>query len=279
MSWSLFIDEPVDSRGDCPYKVVAGLAIEDKQIWPLTLRLSDANLHYFGCQLRAPNSAYVKAEELLSRNIFDEAKKPLNASSADRLRLVSNALSNSGSIGESQIALSQAKLIYCRLLINFLREYKVRAFAIMAPAAVEIIPVTNQLRRDYTFLFERFFYFLEDQTPLSFGNLILSDLNKYTVSANTVSDYFLKTTKGKLRSKLIIPEPFYARGRLNILFQATSLLAYSLSWGFRTPTMHEAVRPELAEVAATFRSMRYLHTSRDGKKDWSFKFIADLWSA
>ena len=52
MSWSLFLDEPSDTSDDSPYKVVAGLAIEDKHIWPLTVRLGDANLHYFGRQLR-----------------------------------------------------------------------------------------------------------------------------------------------------------------------------------------------------------------------------------
>ena len=277
MSWCLFIDEPIDARGDSPYKVVAGLAVEDKHIWPLTVKLYDANLHYFGRQLRAPNSAYLKASDLLSHDIFLEAQHVLSVSNTERVRLIHEALDESApTIINQRVALSQAKISYCRFITNLIRDYEVRAFAVMAPANVVPVPLTNQLRRDYAFLLERFFYFLDDQLPASTGYLLLSELNKYGVSANTLSDYFLKTSNGKVRSRSIIPEPLFTRGRINIIFQSTSLLGYALCWGFRTPTMHEPTRPELESFTSQFRAMRYLHTSSNGKKDWSFKFIGDL---
>lgn len=278
MTWSLFLDEPVDPVGNSPYKVVAGLAIEDKHIWPLSVKISDANLHYFGRQLRASNSAYLKAGDLLSPEIFADAQNELTISSVERIRLIHDALS--GEYIESvdqRAALSQAKVSYCRFILNLIRNHEVRAFAVMVPTNAEALQISTKLRRDYTFLLERFFYFVGDQAPPAMGLLILSDLNKYTVTANSISEYFLKTTKGKIRSKSIMPEPLFARGRINILFQATSLLAYSLNWGFRTPSMKEPIRPELADFNSVFRSMRYLHESSDGKKDWSFKFINNLY--
>ena len=237
MSWSLFIDEAVDKHGDSPYKVVAGLAIEDKHIWPLTIKLNDANLHYFGRQLRAPNSAYLKAGDLLSRDIFKEAQTELMVSNAERIRLIHDALSNNDSqTNDQKTALAQAKILYCRFIINLIRDYEVRAFAVMAPSHMDTSQVSTNLRRDYSHLLERFFYFVDDQTSPQVGYLILSDLNKYTVTANSISDYFLKTKIGKLRSKCILPEPLFARGRVNVFFQAASLLAYALSWNFQIRT-------------------------------------------
>ena len=276
MSWSLFLDELADDRGKNPYRVVAGLAIEDRHIWPLTIKINDANLHYFGRHLRSPNSSYVKADDLLSSDIFMDSQNDLALTASERIILAHSAISDSDVNHHHRIALAQAKISYCTFIINLIRDYNVRAFAILAPFNTNVIPVTNQLRRDYTFLLERFFYFVNDQVPPSMGYMICSDLNKYTISLSSIADYFLKTTKGKTRALSIMPEPLFARGRVNALFQATSLLAYILSWGFRTPIMNAPIRTELAEFTAIFRSMRYLHTASDGKKDWSFKYISEL---
>ena len=277
MSWSLFLDEPIDPRGDNPYRVVAGLAIEDRHIWPLTVRLADANLHYFGQQLRASNSAYVKGVELLNQEIFFEAQTDIRVSNAERTRLIFEALNGIVGLSSAQgTALAQAKILYCRFIVNLIRDYDVRAFAVMAPSSAEPATLSNQLRRDYALILERYFYFVDDHSTPSTGFIVLSDLNKYGATANNISDYFLKTKNGKLRSRAIMPEPLFARGRINILFQATSLLAYTLSWTFRTPAMDKPIRPELNDFAVMFRAMRYLHTSSEGKKNWSFKYLNDL---
>jgi hypothetical protein len=42
MAFLLFVDESGQDRGDSPYEVLAGIAIEDQDLWNLVLALRDA---------------------------------------------------------------------------------------------------------------------------------------------------------------------------------------------------------------------------------------------
>ncbi len=190
---------------------------------------------------------------------------------------MSNALSTGADINDKQlVALAQAKIQYCKYVANIIRDYEVRAFAIISSNNPRYKPEDKRLRRDYTLILERFYYFLSEQAASPLGYLIFSDLNKYSISTNSVSDYFLKTTNGKARSRLIMPEPLFARSRINVIFQAASILAYTLNWRFRTPTMHEPIRHELTELLELLNRIRHVQVWADGRKEWSFKYIADL---
>ncbi|WP_407947349.1 hypothetical protein [Phaeovulum veldkampii] len=45
------MDESGQDRRNSPYEVLAGIAIEDRQIWPLICQISDAQQHFFGMRL------------------------------------------------------------------------------------------------------------------------------------------------------------------------------------------------------------------------------------
>ncbi|MBN2973483.1 DUF3800 domain-containing protein [Sphingomonas floccifaciens] len=51
MSWSFFIDESGQDQRHSPYEVLAGIAVEDRKVWPLIRDLSDAQQHIFGMRL------------------------------------------------------------------------------------------------------------------------------------------------------------------------------------------------------------------------------------
>lgn len=57
--------------------------------------------------------------------------------------------------------------------------------------------------------------------------------------------YFKRTVKGQQRSGQIIPEPFFVHSDLTTGIQVADLIAYILSWGFRTRDMTEPARAEL----------------------------------
>ena len=95
------------------------------------------------------------------------------------------------------------------------------------------------LRKDYAYLFERFFYFLNSQPGDPMGYVVFDEIDKSAshILLNQVSEYFLKTQKGRTRSRLIIPEPFFVHSDLTTMVQVADLIAYLLNWGVRLKGM------------------------------------------
>lgn len=67
MSWALFIDESGQDQRESPYEVLAGIAVEDRRIWPLIRQISDLQQHTFGMRLFEAYGKEAKAKQLLTR--------------------------------------------------------------------------------------------------------------------------------------------------------------------------------------------------------------------
>ena len=61
--------------------------------------------------------------------------------------------------------------------------------------------------------------------------------------------YFADTVVGQQRSNRIIPEPFFVHSDLTNGVQIADLVAYVISWGFRTPQMTKPARAELSQLS------------------------------
>lgn len=72
-----------------------------------------------------------------------------------------------------------------------------------------------------------------------------------------MDSYFKLTAKGKLRSGQIIPEPFFVHSDLTTGIQIADLMAYIISWGFRTKKM-AAQRPARTELFGYVGRLRRL---------------------
>lgn len=135
------------------------------------------------------------------------------------------------------------------------------------------------LRKDYAFLFERYYYFLNGLTDDPMGYLVFDELDKAQshVLLGQVASYFVRTTNGRSRSRLIIPEPFFVHSDLTSLIQLADLAAYVISWGFRDLRgMTEPAREELAGLTDIVRGLRFRRATGAGHLEWGFKLIADL---
>ncbi len=121
-------------------------------------------------------------------------------------------------------------------------------------------------------MLERFFSFLEYNRSVGY---IFRSLEN-SVDSEVIVDYFNKTTKGRIRSRLIVPEPVLVRGYMDTIIQVTSIIAYSISWGFRLPNMSKPIRSDIAELADITKRLRFMYLAENGQKDWSFKYINDL---
>lgn len=279
MSWSLFIDESGQDRRSSPYEVLAGIAIEDRKIWPLIRQLSDAQLHIFGMRLYEAYGQEAKAKELLTRKVFRLATQMEPIERARRTRLAREILQDGTQVSRERLtALAQAKIDYCRFALRLAKGHGAQAFATMVGQAAPRPPSAQHLRKDYSYLFERFFYFLNGLEGDPMGYLVFDELDKAQshVLLNQVSSYFIRTKNGRTRSRLIIPEPFFVHSDLTTLIQLTDIMAYVVSWGLRLNGMDAPAREELAPLVDDVLKIRFKRQTEAGRVEWGFKHIGDL---
>ncbi len=278
MSWTLFIDESGQDRKCSPNEVLAGVAVEDRKLWPLIRNLSDAQQKFFGMRLFESYGKEAKAQNLLKTKVFRHASQLLPIDPQQRTKWARDILTDGAAVTRERLtALAQAKLAYCAFALSLCKQAGVSSFASIVPKDV---PPNKPdfLRKDYAFLFERFYYFLNGKPDDPMGYLVFDELDKSAshILLSQMSAYFLKTQKGRTRSRLIIPEPFFVHSDLTSMVQIADLTAYIISWGLQLRGMQPAARPELAELATAVTRLRFSQTTDAGYTNYGFKVIKDL---
>ncbi len=279
MAHFLFIDE--SGGQESPFDVLAGIAVEDRDLWNLVLALQEAEIRIFGRRYTS-GERELKAKKILKTKTFRLAQLSLNISEEEQRELAKKALDAGDSAGRQELAaLSKAKLKYTQEALDICARFRCKAFASIvhknSPA-----PNPNLLRKDYAYLFERFFYYLEDNDPSSLGIVVFDELEKSQshVLVGQMDNYFKRTAKGKQRASRIIPEPFFVHSDLTTGIQLADIVAYVISWGLRFEGMNEPKRPELKEFADQVIRLRARAVREVGGNPnyviWSFAVISDL---
>ena len=282
MAYFLFIDESGQDRRESPYEVLAGIAIQDRDLWNLVRAVQDAELRCFGRRYSEGRDE-LKARRLLKRKVFRLATQlpemPADARSALAYELLKNPTSPSR---QGLTALSQAKLAYVEEILDICARFRCRVFASIVDPDAPAPPVTDFLRKDYAYLFERFYYFLEDADPGSSGIVVFDELDKAQshLLLSQMDRYFKRTRNGRQRAGRIIPEPFFVHSDLTTGVQIADLVAYLVSWGFRIPPMVETRREELTPLVDRVCQLRHRAIRERGDNPnfaiWSFAVISDL---
>lgn len=287
MSYLLFLDESGVDQRDSPYEVLAGVAVRDQHLWNLICRIQEAEEEFFGGRISS-NTLELKAKRLLKRKTFRLARQLPPLESEERCSLARACLAKGNSVKGTQdpsgatvrelTALSQAKIAFAEKVLELCSRHFVRAFASIVPRSA-LRPSGDFLRKDYAYLFERFFYFLEDDGSGDLGLVIFDELERSQchLLINQMSLYFRKTGKGRLRAARVIPEPFFVHSELTTATQLADLVAYIVSWGVRFGPMTEPRREELDNLADMVCELRY-RTKRESAEYpiWSFIVIEDL---
>jgi Protein of unknown function (DUF3800) len=279
MSWTLFLDESGQDRRNSPYEVLAGLAVRDRQIWPLIRDLSDAQEMFFGMRLFEAYGSEAKAKRLLKARVFRDAAALPPIPEPERTRLARELLIDGTSITRERLAaLCQAKIEYTLFSLQLARKFGARAFASIIPREAPRPESRDSLRKDYAFLFERFYHFLDSDPGEEMGYLVFDELERSQchLLLTQVSRYFLRTQNGRARSRRIIPEPFFVHSDLTTLVQVADLIAYTIAWGVRIPGMDAPARGELNAHAEEVKQLRYFAEADSGEQIWGFKLIPDL---
>lgn len=281
MSWALFIDESGQDRRNSPYEVLAGITIEDRKLWRLIRDLSDAQDEIFGMRLFQAYGNEAKAQKLLKAKVFKHAAQLPPFPAAERTALACEILRDGAAVSRNRLtALAQAKLAYVAKALDLSRSAGARAFASIVPQGAPR-PEGGMLRKDYAYLFERFFYFLNSQPEDPMGYVVFDEMDKSAshILLNQVSEYFLKTQKGRTRSRLIIPEPFFVHSDLTTMVQVADLIAYLLNWGVRLKGMAAPRRAELDDLSLKVMRLRFTQHTPRGYTNYGFKIINDLRAA
>ena len=281
MAWFLFMDESGHDRVASPYEVLAGIAIRDSVLWDLIRSLHDSELRFFGRRY-SDGRRELKGSLLLKRKVFHHESLNAEVAEADIPPLARAALDDGSSADVRMLkALALAKLRYVASVFDTCSELDCHAFASMIETDAQPT-ASGGLRKDYAYVFERFFYFLEDQSAREQGIVVFDELEKSKshLLIDQTHRYFSETAVGRLRSRTIVPEPFFVHSDLTTGVQIADLIAYVISWGFRTAQMTKPARGELAAYARQVARLRYRTTrNRMGNPNFeigSFAHITDL---
>lgn len=265
----LFIDESGQDHGAMPYEVLAGVAVSEDNLWNLVKAVRAAEKEHFGDYLRNLRVTEMKAKKLLKRKRFRSAERPIEIPDEDLQRLANSALQKGaqdaaahraqGTATEQElVAYSRQVLRFVDEVLNIAARHSVQVFAsIVDPLAVS--PAPGHLRKDYVYLFERYFYFLESLAPRERGMIVFDELDQVQshILIQQMAAYFLGTETGRYRSSRIVPEPLFVHSELTTGVFLADLVAYVLAWAWRSVRMKSPIREELQPLAQKVHEMQY----------------------
>lgn len=282
MSYFLFVDESGHDLNESPYEVLGGIAVEDRELWNLIQDAQQAEERNFGRRYSG-GPAELKGKKLLKRKVFRLASQSKAMPQDVRTHYARKCLESGEQAGFRELtALSQAKLSYVSELFDICAQHRCKAFASIINTSDPRVVQTGYLRKDYVYLLERFFYFLEDGDPTLCGIVVFDELEKSKshILIDQMRRYFQNSIKGRSRAGQIIPEPFFVHSELTTGIQIADLITYTLSWGFRIKEMGKPAREELLPFVEQICRLRYRATREvNGIPNfaiWSFAVINDM---
>lgn len=257
MAWLLFMDESGHDHKHAPLEVRGGVAIHTSKLWGFVRGWEHLERDSFGVLLSAYGKEG-KGSKLLDRDRMKWAEQNLLLAGDDRRKHCRSFLEK-GREKKSPSAIEfaaygQACLELTRGVFELLIQHEAKLFAAAIPRGTKPpagFAQVDYLRKDHVFLFERFFYFLEEKHE--HGLLIMDESDK-TDDRRFVSrmrDYFTKTQVGRQRSYWIIPAPLFVSSEMSYAIQAADICMYCINWGFRLPSWKNVEPPRL-DVTAEF---------------------------
>ncbi len=285
MAYLFFVDESGLDRKHCPYEVLAGVAVEDSRLWMLISQIREAELAIFG--RRYPKE--LKAKLLLDSATYKLANNPAVTALTDAERVAhcrscldkgeaarDKGLPSSDPTRLELVSLGRSRLIFVQRVLELCGQGQAQFFASIVDCAAPR-PSSPGLRKDYSYLFERFYTFLDDTSPSAHGIVVFDEVerSKSHILIDQMAVYFQRTAKGRVRAARILPEPLFVHSDLTTMIMVADLLAYLVVFGVRIAGMERPARPELRHLADAVLARRFKSDSGPHRV-WGFKLIQDL---
>ncbi len=272
-----FIDESGHDGKKAPYMVLAATAIHEKDLWKCVQTIYQLQINHFGCEL-SKYKAELKGNALLSSKRFRLAQQQVVIKEEYANLVVSLLIKPENPTAEKLTAFGRASLKFVDDLIETAIQYDLRLFAsvIDLNALMDRKVRTDYLRKDYVFLFERFYYYLNEDPNRGQGIIVFDEIEKAQARLllDQVGNYFIKTEKGKERSSRVIPSPFFVHSDLTAMIQISDIFAYIINWGYRSSKITKPTRTEIVPYAKKLSRIIYRSKEKIGVS--GIKFIDDL---
>lgn len=276
MAYFLFIDESGHDHRKSPYEVLAGITVEDRDLWNLIRAIHSLEVEVFGTEYRLYHEE-LKAKKILNTKTFKKANSLPPIPPEERRTLAASCIKDGSQASWKAIAaLAQAKLDYTRKLLELCISFRVKLFA-----SILVTPLSGNLqnqdflRKEYVLLFDRFYLFLDSFQQKDMGCIVFDELEKTQSQflSKQMDNYFKKHAVGRAQSSLVIPEPFFVHSDLTTGIQLADITAYLISWGLRFGPLDMPARLELNPFIELLKLMRHriIERTEDGSN-------RELWS-
>jgi hypothetical protein len=129
MAYFLFIDESGQDHRASPYEVLAGIAIEDQDLWNLIVAIQHLEERIF-MRRYSSNRAELKGKRMLKRKVFRQAEMLPPIPEEERRQLAKRCLENGDGARRRELsALAQAKIAYVNEVFEICARFRCRVFA------------------------------------------------------------------------------------------------------------------------------------------------------
>ena len=239
-----------------PYEIHGGIALHASQVWPFVQEVRALEQEAYGSYLHI-HQTEIKGQKLLDKDRYKWAKQEAEMMPDVARRYHAQAFLQNKSTGTPPTrneftAYGQASLLTARGVFRLLQAHRASLFACAVPRGAAKPPASynpEDLRKDFVFLMERYYYFLMEQNEA--GLLIMDETERSDDRrlVQRLERYFTLTQVGRERAQRIVPPPLFVASDMTYPVQAADLCIYCLNWGFRLPEkgMDAQVRTEIAD--------------------------------
>jgi hypothetical protein len=227
-----------------------------------------------------PDWKEIKGDNFLNARVFKKAGWFPPIPSDERKKLAEACLRDGSKANRlSLCALAQAKLDYVGALLDLCGKFRGGCLGIIVPMDAPGERKVTILRKDYAYLFERFFYFVNSKSSEHAGIIVFDELDKSAshILLGQMQAYYRDFQTGRDRAERLVPEPLFVHSDLTIGIQVADLVAYILSWGhgFDRNTIVPRARTELAPYLKKVNALQ-INSDIQGKKAEGVYVIYDL---
>ena len=265
----LFIDESGTDHKGTPYEVLAGVAVESRNLWKLIQSVRALERETFGVTL-ADAGIEFKGKKLLKRKVFRFASQDGPIPTDERTSLCRSfiekgQLEAQGSTAQrisrrEFTAYGQSCLDFVSGVLALCSQHGVSVLASIVASDAPRPADPSLLRRDYMILFRRFAHCVKQAGEDRTGLVVFDERDKTLsrILCQQMSKYFLATQEGRRLSACIVPEPLFVHSDLTTAVRLADIVGYILNWGYRPST--RTTRPRRDEIrpyAQTVFDLRY----------------------
>jgi hypothetical protein len=249
------MDESGHDHRTTHYEVRGGIALHVSKLWPFIQSVQRLEITTFGTLLHEFRTE-LKGCKLLDKDRFKWAQQGSQMIPEERRKhcrgFLTKGLERKVPSRLEFTAYGQASLEMATGIFELLWQHEATIFASVIPKGVkkpETYEAEEFLRKDHVFLFERYYYLLEQKRE--HGLVVMDEVEK-TEDRRFVKQmeaYFKKTETGRFRSSYIVPNPLFVSSDMTYPIQVADLAIYCINWGFRIPSrgMDAETRQEIAD--------------------------------